>query len=111
MGHFAEIDNDNTVLRVIVTPDYIETDSEGTCFCNQLVGSNNKWLKTSYNGNIRYNYAGHGMRYDEVNDAFIPQKPYNSWILNDNFKWEAPITQTDPNTIWDEDTLSWVLLN
>lgn len=111
MGHFAEINNENRVIRVIVTPQHIDGDHDGTEYCQKITGSNNRWLQTSYNENIRYNYAGVGMLYDEVNDAFISESPYPSWILNEYFKWEAPIPQVEPNTIWDEDTLSWIEQN
>jgi hypothetical protein len=106
MAHFAEIDNNNIVTRVIVIDNKHENDGEN--FCKKLTNSSYRWIQTSYNNNIRYNYAGRGFEYDEDNDAFIPIKPYNSWLLNDDFKWESPIPQTDPLTIWDEDTLSWI---
>jgi hypothetical protein len=100
MAHFAEIDNNNIVTRVIVIDNKHEND-----------GENFRWIQTSYNGNIRYNFAGRGFEYDELNDAFIPPKPYNSWLLNNDFKWESPIPYPIDGEIyiWDEDTLSWVI--
>ena len=116
MAHFAEIDQNNTVLRVIVvenkdtsTPDGTEVESIGVAFCQRLFGGN--WLKTSYNNNIRKNYAGVGYTYDSGRDAFIPPKPFNSWVLNENTcQWEAPIPMPTDDKMysWDEATTSWV---
>jgi hypothetical protein len=116
MAHFAEIDQNNTVLRVIVvenkdtsTPDGTEVESIGVAFCQRLFGGN--WVKTSYNGNIRKNYAGVGYTYDSGRDAFILPKPFNSWVLNENTcQWEAPTPMpTDGKKYsWDEATTSWV---
>lgn len=122
MAHFAEIDNNNVVLRVIVvdnrdtsTPDGTEVESIGVAFCQRLFGGN--WLKTSYNGNIRKNYAGMGYTYNAGLNAFVPPKPFASWILNnDTAQWDAPTPMPfDAGTgeppkryTWDEATTSWV---
>jgi hypothetical protein len=116
MAHFAEIDQNNTVLRVIVvenkdtsTPDGTEVESIGVAFCQRLFGGN--WVKTSYNGNIRKNYAGVGYTYDLSRDAFISPKPYASWVLNnDTAQWDAPtpMPTDDKKYSWDEATTSWV---
>ena len=116
MAHFAEIDQNNVVLRVIVvdnkdtsTPDGAEVESIGVAFCQRLLGGN--WVKTSYNGNIRKNYAGIGYTYDSGRDAFIPPKPFNSWVLNENTcQWDAPVAMPDDGKrySWDEGTQSWV---
>jgi hypothetical protein len=122
MAHFAEIDNNNVVLRVIVvdnkdtsTPDGTEVESIGVAFCQRLFGGN--WIKTSYNGNIRKNYAGIGYTYNAGLDAFVPPKPYASWVLNnDTAQWDAPTPMpSDAGTgeppkrySWDEATTSWV---
>jgi len=116
MAHFAEIDNNNVVLRVVVvdnkdtsTPDGTEVESIGVAFCQRLFGGN--WVKTSYNGNVRKNYAGVGYTYDSGRDAFIPPKPFNSWVLNENTcQWKAPTPMpTDGKKYsWDEATTSWV---
>jgi hypothetical protein len=116
MAHFAEIDQNNTVLRVIVvenkdtsTPDGTEVESIGVAFCQRLFGGN--WVKTSYNGNIRKNYAGVGYTYDSVRDAFIPPQPYASWTLNeDTCLWDCPVAYpTDGNKYsWNEATTNWV---
>lgn len=116
MAHFAEIDQNNVVLRVIVvdnkdtsTPDGTEVESIGVAFCQRLLGGN--WVKTSYSGNIRKNYAGIGFTYDSGRDAFIPPKPFASWLLNeDTCQWEAPTPMPTDGKLygWDEATTSWV---
>jgi hypothetical protein len=116
MAHFAKLDENNVVLEVIVvsnrdcsTPDGTEVESIGIAFCECLFGGT--WKQTSYNGNFRKRYAGIGYTYDADLDAFIPPKPYPSWILNDETaNWEAPIPMPDDGKtyVWDEDTLSWV---
>jgi len=123
MGHYAKIEN-NIVTKVIVAKyDFIEylTKKDG-----------GQWIKTSYNtlGGIHYdpvtgnpskdqskalrkNYAGIGYYYDEKNDAFIPKKPYESWVLNkETFLWEAPIDKPNDETpenlyTWNESSLKW----
>jgi len=122
MAHFAEIDSNNVVLRVIVvdnkdtsTPDGTEVESIGVAFCQRLFGGN--WKQTSYNGNKRKNYAGIGDTYNAGLDAFVPPKPFNSWVLNnDTAQWDAPTPMpSDAGTgeppkrySWDEATTSWV---
>lgn len=87
MAHFAELDDANIVLRVIVVPDEQEHDGEN--WCNQLLGG--RWKQTSYNANIRYNYAGVGYTYDEANDAFIPPRPSDDAVLDSvTFRWVEP---------------------
>jgi hypothetical protein len=115
LAHFARIEN-NLVTQVIVvnnkdtsTPDGTEVESIGVAFCQRLFGGN--WVKTSYNGNIRKNYAGIGFAYDSGRDAFIAPKPFNSWVLNENnCQWEAPIPMPTDDKMysWDEATTSWV---
>lgn len=118
MAHFAEIDSNNVVLRVIVvdtrdtsTPDGTEVESIGVAFCQRLFGGN--WVKTSYNHNIRKRYAGIGYTYNSQLDAFIPPKPYPSWVLNNQTAdWEAPVPYPTDGKVyfWDEGTLSWQLV-
>lgn len=126
MAHFAEIDSSNVVLRVVVVHnDELkdenhggqETEQKGAAFCRNLFGGT--WVQTSYNGNIRKNYAGEGFIYDSQRDAFIPPKLFPSWVLNeDTCRWEAPVPYpTDVGTpeapkkyFWDEATTSWVLV-
>ena len=119
MAHFAEIDETNTVLRVIVVHnnellvDGVESEEAGIAFCRSLYGENTNWVQTSYNGNFRGVYAGEGCIYDPELDAFIPPKPYNSWILNeDTCNWEAPTPYPSGDGIykWVEDDLNWQLV-
>ena len=113
MSHFAQIDENNIVTQVIV----IEQDVVDT----GLFGDPASWIQTSYNTSagvhllggtpLRKNYAGIGYTYDSTRDAFIPPKPYNSWVLNeDTCLWEAPTPMPTDGKIynWDEATTSWV---
>ena len=114
MAHFAELDSNNVVLRVIVvgnkdTADAngVEKEHIGAAFCERLFGGT--WKQTSYNGNIRKNYAGIGYTYRSDIDAFVAPQPFLSWVLNDNAQWEAPVPmpQDDNRYSWDEETQSW----
>jgi len=114
MAHFAEIGLNNTVLRVIVVHnndcllDGVETESVGAEFCRSHFGGT--WVQTSYNGNIRKNYAGVGYTYDAQRDAFIPPKPFASWVLNEQTcLWDAPTPMPTDGKMyaWDEETTSW----
>jgi len=132
MASFAKLDNNNIVLRVesvvnevIKDSNGVEQESIGIQFLKTLYNEPNAiWKQTSYNTNsgvhslggipFRKNHAGIGMTYDEIRDAFIPQKPYNSWILNEQTcLWDAPVARPDDNNRynWNEETLSWVLIS
>ncbi len=116
MAHFAELDANNVVLRVIVidnkdTSDVngVEKEYIGAGFCEKLFGGT--WKQTSYNGNKRKNYAGIGYAYDEQRDAFIPPKPFASWVLDEaTCNWKAPVDMPTDGQMysWDEATTSWV---
>ena len=114
MAHFAEIDANDVVLRVIVidnkdTSDAngVEKEHIGAAFCERLFGGT--WKQTSYNGNIRKNYAGIGYIYNAILDAFIPPQPYPSWILDDDAQWQPPVAMpTDGQRYeWNEATQTW----
>jgi len=119
VAHFAELDNNNVVLRVIVvgnrdtsTPDGTEVESIGVAFCQRLFGGD--WKQTSYNGNIRKRYAGIGYTYDAALDAFIAPQPYPSWTLDPvTTNWVSPVPYpTDgENYIWNETTQAWDLVD
>ena len=116
MAYFAELDEHNVVLRVVAvsnsdtsTAEGQEKESIGVAFCEHLFGGS--WKETSYNSNFRKHYAGIGYTYDPALDAFIPPKPYPSWVLNtETCNWQAPVPYpNDGKTYyWDEATLSWV---
>ena len=123
MGHFAEIDSNNKVLRV-------------NCACNQNIANNGgdqseqaaehfqtisplsengvKWVQTSYNNNFRKQYAGTGYTYDSIKDKFIKPQPFPSWSLDSNDDWQSPIPypQNDNNQqyFWNEDSKTWDLI-
>ena len=108
MSHWAEIDENNIVLRVLVGNN--SEPDEGEAFMNSLGGT---WVKTSYNGNIRKNYAGIGYTYDEGRDAFIPPKPFSKWVLNeDTCNWEAPVAypEGEDRYIWNDNKGEWELV-
>lgn len=118
MAHFAEVDSNNVVVRVLVVGD--EQEDRGQEFLADDLGLGGTWLKTSYNtqGGVhtlggtpfRKNYAGIGFTYDSVRDAFIPPKPYNSWLLDeDTCNWNAPVAYPSDGKLytWDEENTTW----
>jgi hypothetical protein len=121
MAHYAFLDENNTVIDVItgVDENIVQIDLDGT----EVGGSSEAWenfygnfrdqvcKRTSYNNNYRKNYAGIGFTYDEYRDAFIPPKPFDSWLLNeDTCLWNAPVAYPTDGKLytWNEDTISWV---
>ena len=117
MAHWAEIDSDNIVTRVLVVADDKE---DGQTFLAEDLGLGGTWKKTSYNtvGGVhtnggtpyRKNFAGIGYKFDAAKDAFIPAKPFTSWTLNETTcLWEAPtpMPTDDKRYVWDEPTTSW----
>ena len=122
MAHFAEIDSNNVVLRVVVVANKdtadangVEKEYIGAAYLESLLGGT--WKQTSYHSNIRKNFAGIGYTYDTALDAFVPPQPYSSWVLNpDTAQWEAPVPMpSDAGTgeppkmyMWDEMTQSWI---
>lgn len=127
MSHWAEIDENNIVLRVLIGDDNDPNGDEGYQWLLDNLGG--RWIKTSYNtyGGVHYdpetkepstdqskalrkNYAGIGHKYDEDLDAFIPQQPYPSWTLNtETCIWEAPIPRPFEEYSWNEDLGEWQL--
>lgn len=117
MAHFAQLDENNIVIQVIVVHnnelimDGQENETKGILFCKSLYGEETRWKQTSYNGTIRKNYAGFGYTYDAQRDAFIPPKPFNGWLLNETTcLWEAPIPYptNGERYIWNEETGNWI---
>jgi hypothetical protein len=105
MAHFAEIDENNIVKRVLVVDN--SQEHRGHEFLSNDLGLGGRWIQTSYNNNFRKQYAGVGFYYDEIKDIFVCSQPYPSWTLDINSDWQSPIEQTDPLSYWDEETLSW----
>lgn len=125
MAHFAEIDESNVVLRVIVVNNNElqdengqESEAKGIAFCRSIFGQNTNWLQTSYSGSLRKNFAGVGSIYRLDLDAFIGMQPYPSWVLDENAQWQAPVPKpTETNYTpegepmdwyWSEPNLKWV---
>ena len=117
MAHFVRLDQNSIVVQVIVVHNNelidngVESEAKGIAFCQSLF-PDTTWIQTSYNGNFRKNYAGIGYSYDLIRDAFIPQKPYASFVLNeDTCLWEPPVPYpTDGERYtWNEEELEWVL--
>jgi len=118
MAHFAKLDENNVVLEVhvvhnneLLDENGQESEQKGIDFLTAWSGGHTHWKQTSYNGNFRKNYAGQEYTYDSERDAFIPPKPYNSWILNDDTcVWESPVTYPNDGKryVWDEDSVNWI---
>lgn len=120
MAHFAELDENNIVKQVIVVNnnecllDCEENETVGVLFCKSLYGSDTRWKQTSYNSNIRKNYASIGYTYDAQRDAFIPPKPFDSWLLDEETcLWQAPVPHPNDGKLytWDEHSLNWIELS
>jgi hypothetical protein len=110
MAHYAFLDSNNVVTEVIVGVDetkLIEGQDPETWYGEFR---NQTCKRTSYNANIRKNYAGIGFTYDAELDAFIPPKPFDSWVLDEaTATWEAPVPMPEEgNYKWDEETISWL---
>jgi hypothetical protein len=110
MANWAEIDDNNKVIRVVVTDNNDPNGDEGITWLQENLGG--VWVQTSYNKNFRKNFAGIGFTYDSELDAFIPPKPFDSWLLNETTcQWESPTPYpTDGFTyLWNESELAWEL--
>jgi hypothetical protein len=110
MAHFAELNEKNVVIQVLVTDN--NSLNEGYDWLIENLGGN--WVKTSYNASIRKNFAGIGFTYDPERDAFIPPKPFKSWVLvEETCKWQAPIDYPDDgfSYSWNEKLKDWELID
>jgi len=120
MAHFAELDSNNVVKRVVVVGNDVETAAgplgtndmhvDGETWCvNFFKGGN--WKQTSYNNNFRKQYCGKGYTFDSAKNKFISPQPFDSWALDENDDWQSPVTfptdTTDKNIRWDEDNQKW----
>jgi hypothetical protein len=121
MAHFAELNDNKVVTRVVVIGNDIPANGgtledndmhiDGEKFCIKLF-KGGIWKQTSYNNNFRKQYAGIGSIYDSVKDKFISPQPHNSWALDANDDWQAPVTYptdiTEKRISWDEENLRWI---
>ena len=119
MAHFAQLDENNKVINVIVVKNELlldenenEIEQKGIDHLKNLYGLNTNWKQTSINDNFRKQYAALNGLYNEENDLFIMPKPFESWSLNENFDWVAPVDYPNDGEkyIWDENNNTWVLL-
>jgi hypothetical protein len=116
MAHFAQLDENNVVLQVIVVNNNElmengdESEAKGIAFCQSLFPNTN-WVQTSYNANFRKRYAAITSVYLPSLDIFSEPKPYPSWVLDEsNGEWNAPVSYPDDGIkyVWDEETQSWI---
>jgi hypothetical protein len=113
MAHFAELDDNNVVQRVIVVSnddckdqDGNESEVVGALFCHNLLGG--RWVQTSYNHSMRKQYAGIGYTYDKDADVFVAPQPFPSWSLDENSDWQAPSPMPSEGMwAWNEDAQQW----
>ena len=122
MAHFAKLNSSNEVVHVSVVDNWNVTDGTGTeqeaigvAYLESVHGvdPDYTWKQTSYNNNIRKNYAGIGYSYDAGRDAFISPKPYPSWVLlEETCQWKAPVDRPEGEGmyVWNESTTSWDLV-
>jgi len=109
MAHFAELDADNKVLRVIVIDNEHEENAEA--YIAETLGLPGTWIQTSYNSKMRGKFAGIGDTYDEKADRFVVAAPYPSWKLDKDFNWNPPKPYPNDGNgyYWDESELIWVI--
>ena len=117
MAHFVKLDNNNTVINGLcvhnneLLENGVESETKGIAFLTDWSGGYTNWKQTSYNATFRKNYAGVGYTYDAARDAFIPPKPFASWLLNEeSCQWIAPVAYPTDGKMyrWDESTIAWV---
>lgn len=116
MAHFAQLDENNVVIQVIVVAnnelllDGVESEAKGVIFCKSLFGEDTNWVQTSYNATIRKNYAGIGFSYNAIHDVFTTPQPFPSWLLDENYDWQAPISKPElGDWCWNESQFEWVI--
>ena len=120
MAHFAQIDENNKVLKVIGVDNNellingVENEAKGINFCKLLLGENTNWVQTSYDNSFRKQYAGVDYTYDINKNIFIRPQPYPSWILNTDNEWSAPVPYPEDENnkyTWNEELLNWQIYN
>ena len=119
MAHFAKLGKGNKVEQVVVVNNDVITDANGqeqeqlgVDFLNKTFGTNDVWKQTSYNGSFRKNFAGLSFKYDQYRDAFIEEKPFASWTLDeDTCQWNPPVEMPNDGRLykWNEENQSWDL--
>jgi hypothetical protein len=127
MAHFAKLGKGNIVETVVVVSnDIATTEQAGVDFLNNLYKTKDVWKQTSYNATIRKNYASIGYKYDQARDAFIPPKPFNSWLfIEETCNWRPPVDYPETYTknltdeqgnplkdryYWNENKVNWELI-
>lgn len=110
MAHFAQLDESNTVIQVVVVSnDVAESEEAGIAFLNELYGTEGGWVQCSYSGSIRKQFPGKGYTYDPVGNVFVAPRPFASWLLDQNHDWQPPTPRpSDGRWRWNEETTSWV---
>ena len=108
MAHYAYLDDNNKVVAVTVGKDETESIDGLDTESYYAQGTSYTVKRTSYNNNIRKQFAGIGYTYDPNADVFIAVKPFASWTLDNNFDWQSPTPKPEGNWSWDEETLSWI---
>ncbi len=122
MAHFAELNDNNEVINLIVINNFEildedgkESEAIGIALAKEITNSSNDWVQTSYNNNFRKQLGTPGFTYDETKDIFIAPKPYASWTLDGNSDWQPPTAKPDVTppdyAYWDEETTSWVTVD
>lgn len=110
MAYFAELDDNNTVIRVLAVSD--DQEHRGQEFLAVDLNLGGRWIQTSYNHRIRKQYAGIGFTYNEQADVFVRPQPFPSWTIDQNFDWQPPVAYPDDGNpyVWDETNQTWVAL-
>jgi hypothetical protein len=113
MAHFAKLDDNNIVLEVNVVAnaalDSNNEEASGIAFLTEWSGGYSNWKQTSYNGNMRKQFAGIGYSYNPVADVFIVPQPYPSWNLDNDFNWQPPTPMpTEGMWYWNEAEQAWI---
>ena len=108
MAHFAELDEKNIVIRVLVVPD--EQEHRGQEYLANDLQLGGRWIQTSYNNRIRGRFAGIGFKYLPDEDIFIQYQPYPSWTLDENYIWQPPVPIPNDGFLhkWDEANQQWI---
>lgn len=106
MAHFAEIDSNNEVVRVLVVSN--DDEDRGEDYLAVDLGLGGRWVQTSYNHNFRKQYAAIGFTYDADADVFIRPQPFRSWILDQNHEWQPPVIRPEIGSwLWNESLGAW----